>query len=961
MKRQAWLLRTGVPGLRAGRDALRARLEGAGENAWEIQDDSFATSERLNATLDALRAQPDDLRLLWLAGHGVPEDDLGRIVFFDTADEIDERSLQAGGRPGYFTLNRLWRALNEIASDGRAPIIAVVDACHAIPRGALREEGRSPWLIAITPTRAEQQTPVDATEGPWLTRRLAEALSTAGEAERAVDGRAPVTLFSIKRALFQGRAAGTRPLVIYDDHREDLVFGHAPLPRDDAELALRQFLLKAHERLPSLFEEEAPLVRSIHVPVSLALEHVESSTDLAGLLQRGGRWNLRGGPGAGKTTMARYLAGERAVEESGPLALYVSLPSWAAGGGDLLEEVLLGASRTLVERARGVVDAAHARGDLWLLLDGLDEVAEETARDRLHKRIAGIAAEFDKASVVVLGRLSDAAEGFSSAQVNPLGEASQLALLRCRLEDPSAAEDVLERCLAANLEVDNPLLLTLVALLARGEADLPGDLAGIYREAVSALLCQAHRGRRGVRDQDRARPLLRALALELHREDREDWSRPELLAATRRVRDKHGLELSPYWPTEEAFLEELATRSALLGPHAGTRANWRFLHRALREQLVAEALVATPKLAAAHRSLLGDRNGGSRWGNIFVLHTSLVPQPLAVVELLREVSAHYALAALAGAGAHEAVRRAPARALALVLGTEGWDGGDLLAVCRYWTREARVELLDDLLLEPGEEGVWAARADRGSWVRALGCLWYVREGCGEPPTRDFFARRGFAESSPVLDPFVELRGAHLEFRMGSPHGVGGDDERPQRRVTLRPFDIAPRLVCNADYEAFAKVRPAGETALHPVRRVTWWEALLYARWAGADLPTEAEWECACRAGTETEWHWLEADLPEHAWFGQRQTRPVDEGSPNAWGICDMHGNLWEWCRDWYGPYREGRPEGPASGHKRVLRGGSFHGSAQLCRSGYRGAGRPSDRSLVRGFRLVRRPNSALDQ
>ena len=135
----------------------------------------------------------------------------------------------------------------------------------------------------------------------------------------------------------------------------------------------------------------------------------------------------------------------------------------------------------------------------------------------------------------------------------------------------------------------------------------------------------------------------------------------------------------------------------------------------------------------------------------------------------------------------------------------------------------------------------------------------------------------------------------------------------------------------------------------------------------ARLPTEAEWEYACRAGTQTAYSWgnslngekanCNGNYPYGATIKgtfKQETVNVCSYSPNAWGFYDMHGNVWEWCQDWYGRYPSGAvtdPTGSASGVDRVLRGGGWDNSAGSCRSAYRFRIRPVGRSSICGFRL----------
>ena len=128
------------------------------------------------------------------------------------------------------------------------------------------------------------------------------------------------------------------------------------------------------------------------------------------------------------------------------------------------------------------------------------------------------------------------------------------------------------------------------------------------------------------------------------------------------------------------------------------------------------------------------------------------------------------------------------------------------------------------------------------------------------------------------------------------------------------------------------------------------------------LPTEAQWEYACRAGSTTRYCFgdNESQLGDYAWYGDNsgnKTHPVGQKKPNAWGLYDMHGNVWEWCQDWYdervyanSPTDD--PTGPATGTYRVLRGGSWILDGWYCRSAYRYSGRPEDGFADLGLHIV---------
>ena len=159
---------------------------------------------------------------------------------------------------------------------------------------------------------------------------------------------------------------------------------------------------------------------------------------------------------------------------------------------------------------------------------------------------------------------------------------------------------------------------------------------------------------------------------------------------------------------------------------------------------------------------------------------------------------------------------------------------------------------------------------------------------------------------------------------------------------------------------------------NPVEKVSWADAVEFCGKLSAmpaektaghvyRLPTEAEWEYACRSGTTTAYGFGDdaSRLGDYGWFdgnSDSSTHPVGEKKPNAWGLYDMHGNVWEWCQDWYGDYPSGSttdPTGPSSGSFRVDRGGSWCSSAGYCRSAYRYRNAPESRGNFLGFRVLR--------
>ncbi len=206
------------------------------------------------------------------------------------------------------------------------------------------------------------------------------------------------------------------------------------------------------------------------------------------------------------------------------------------------------------------------------------------------------------------------------------------------------------------------------------------------------------------------------------------------------------------------------------------------------------------------------------------------------------------------------------------------------------------------------------------------------------------------------------------FKMGSPKGVGGDYERPQRNVTVPDFYIGKYQVTQAQWEAVMGKNPSyfkGDPDL-PVENVSWNDAKQFCekltKMTGENyrLPSEAEWEYACRAGTTGDYA---GDLDAMAWYSENsggKTHPVGQKQHNAFGLYDMHGNVWEWCEDdWHDSYagapKDGRAwvDTPSRGSVRVFRGGGWHYGAVACRSASRGSYAPGIRCHNLGFRLLR--------
>ena len=239
-----------------------------------------------------------------------------------------------------------------------------------------------------------------------------------------------------------------------------------------------------------------------------------------------------------------------------------------------------------------------------------------------------------------------------------------------------------------------------------------------------------------------------------------------------------------------------------------------------------------------------------------------------------------------------------------------------------------------------------------------------------------------------------------EFMMGSPEDEPGRqaDETLHKVTLTQPFQLGMHEVTQEQYQKVMGTNPSDfKGPQNPVEQVSWNDAVEFCRKLSEQpeekaagyayrLPTEAEWEYACRAETTSAFSFGDnvSELGDYAWFcinsgdqpidalklwltgpdnlvkhaleNNLSSHAVGRKASNSWGLYDMLGNVWEWCQDWRGAYPSGAvaaPEGPPSGSFRIVRGGCWMGASGICRSARRSWRSPDLRTLALGFRVLR--------
>ncbi len=701
---------------------------------------------------------------------------------------------------------------------------------------------------------------------------------------------------------------------------------------------------------------------------------------------------ILGEPGSGKTTHLLRLLLKIAHDGAASLSLApgtvpVFLPlrrlvELDRGLDAFIEQELasphLDAPKRFGERLR-------KRGRVLYLLDGLDEVRDSEDRAKVAGWIEEARKHAPDSWFVVTCRYAGyraapLSGAFLELHLRPLGEPQVqefvrrwFAIVLARLAEPDrrkqARKDARDRAdaLLADLRrpglqasarvaelTHNPLLLTTICLVHYDRGKLPERRIELYEECVDVLLERWNEAKELPQriPASEARQVLQPLAWWMHEEDgRTVASEAELLPQVERALAVAQLDISA---TE--LLRSIRDESGLLtgwGQH-----QYGFMHLGLQEYLAARELRNRELLEPGAFAQVVGRFGDSWWQEVILLLLAQRDPPVFdkfMTELVEHdeferwiVSETMGLALSEGAGASaqpfERLLKRAGGGADVSLASRQLAAARLLA--RVWP-EKLAALADEL--ETHE-------------VETVRAWWSCRQG-----GQDIIVHEKTGIELVLIPAGSFLMGSAADDELGL------DRERPQHEVTLEEFYLARTLVTNAQYGRYLAAHPDAPKPKYwgdrrfnqpdqPVVGVPWDEAMTYCEWAGLVLPTEAQWEYACRARTTTR-YWSgdeESDLARVGWYdgnSEGRLHAVGEKEANPFGLYDMHGNVWEWCRDgWVDNYKtkprtgDGLRHEPVAGGFRVFRGGSWYVTARYARSASRFIWHPGSRSYFLGFR-----------
>ncbi len=709
--------------------------------------------------------------------------------------------------------------------------------------------------------------------------------------------------------------------------------------------------------------------------------------------QRGGYKGLviLGDPGSGKTThLKRVLLyclheGHEALRLSKDM-LSVFLPLRELNDLDqgldvFIQEQLAGPN---LQTSKDFGVRLLQRGNLLFLLDGLDEVPDLARREEVATWIIDALNTYPTCSFVVTCRFAGYSETvrlsakflemhirpFTTEQANTFihqwyqiverGLAKDLS--QAEIIAKNNAEDLIENLKQPNFRSSrifeltrNPLLLTNICLVHRFRSKLPDSRADLYQECINVLLehWRAAKKLQSVKAKDGYR-VLQPVAYWLHGEEGRTRATADQLSTPMET----GLK-AVGWNKggAQGFLSTIRDESGLLT--GWDQDSYGFMHLGFQEYLAAREIRRRFFEGEPVVKELASHFGESWWQEVGLLLLAL-DDPSLFKPYMQEV-------------------------IKLPAFTEHVS---LVEACLTDAAEKSAEPFLELLeISPGK--------DEELWQRQLLALQIVErldadaiEGLKarltKHPFKDIRKRLQAQDVQATQEVKDANRGGYElvrivggRFMMGSPKKEESryEWEGPQHKVEVSDFYIGRYPVTNQEYGEFLKDNPKISEPEYwsdrrfnqpkqPVVGVSWEDAKQYANWAGLRLPTEEEWEYACRAGTSSRYYLgnTEKALQKAGWYEKNSDghlQPVGGKEPNGFGLYDMHGNVWEWIEDdWHENYK-GAPKDGSSwidnprGSLRVLRGGSWNGRALNCRSAIRICHSPGFRDFDIGFRLAR--------
>ncbi len=751
-------------------------------------------------------------------------------------------------------------------------------------------------------------------------------------------------------------------------------------------------------------------------------------------------WTLQGEPGSGKTTllldMCRRMIGDaretisagdrKEIQAKLLIPVYVRIGAWRRRPESIIGYLDREFREMDLEGTGEFLKTESDAGRVVWFFDGLDEVDPKETFDAAEK-ISIHSQRFKQCKIVMTSRIfgyekpPDAEDAvFKELKLLPLRREERKELLEELLQDKRSVEDVLD-------EIDrhstlrelsgNPFFLTMIAIAAlQPKIDdeykpLPVRRSELLERVIDRLML----GLPGLRekgpfpDHQRVLSFLKELALDLMMHYTPPYRANEVTERIIFLDSKADGEcrlLKNYQNEAAKFIRSLAAHTFLIMFFGKSENVCHFLHRSIQEYLAACALhsLEEEKWMEIAESLLPDKSDEAtaaklgRWAEIFGYLAGMADDPNAWLKKLMHINQDLGLRALSTT--ENVTEETLETMLDWVQGGSEWEKRRKIIESiplqkKLGCSKSAVDLLDTIRRKTTHGADLFFISSTFDHIANSENVDAEVKKYALDRKRNIFEREQKVITPPDFLKTIVIKGKEHEywsripagnFLMGSPKDEEGryDDEPENLPVSLSEFHMGKVPVTNRDYELFDPShkddRAFGdkETEMHPAVNVTWYEAIMFSRWATEilkrrgdlddgeiiTLPSEAQWEYACRAGKKTMF-WSgdkEEDLDRVGWYDGNsggRTHAVGEKSANPRGLFDMHGNVWEWCLDeWSGHYKRsgndqivGKVENISA--RRSIRGGSWGNDPRDCRSAFRSGRYPDVRFFNQGFRVVR--------
>lgn len=691
---------------------------------------------------------------------------------------------------------------------------------------------------------------------------------------------------------------------------------------------------------------------------------------------------LRGLPGSGKTTLLRYLAyhfASQAVEtEKEYIPVYMRLKSLDLSDNTIEEFIQDQINADSISKESYDILSTKERfleSSMILLFDGLDEIEHGETHQKFAPALIKLARKYPRCKMIVTSRPIGLSKSdfprFKHLDLLPLEPQMITDYLQKWFADNSdiitVLQDIFEERPRIGTLAANPFLLSMICFTYEkgGNPSLIERRSELYANCTKYLLQRAYDPDRKEKTEitlQETLEILKDISLRFFLWQEADFPVEQVNLLGGKILT------AEYLGKTEDVLNRLQRETGLI---QRAREGFTFVHRSLWEYFTALALLDKKSGFVIRRAANPD------WEEVARLYAGLLRKDEDVAQLVKGLwNTNRPLALRIMTEVHT-----PASEIIKPL-IEQEEGN-----------QSRLLLIDSIshslpLIPPSE---WKNLVNETLRILLIDCeerdceVIYHAQALLERLNMQPLAPEGLihelfdlehaAERQQELlnDPanyfeWIKVNGS--SFLMGD--DAHTDNEKPAHRVKVNTFLMGKHPVTNHLLSTFpfgVKFPNYGEEN-HPAVGNTWWEAYYFALWIDARLPTEAEWEYAARGdkhGQPTQFYFGDdaEELVNHAWFGEsgrEYAHAVDEINPrtgkenlNPLGLANVHGNIWEWCWDWYERYSSGtkdNPTGPDTGSYRVDRGGSWHAAALFCRSAYRRHHPPGFRFNNLGFRLV---------